>query len=107
MGYYKISTAVNGQAYFNLYDSNNEKILTSETYVSAYGAERGIASCQINSGIDGRYESFFGNDSRYYFRLKGANGEIIGRSEGYYSSAGRDQGKRNVMKEGPASKLKS
>lgn len=48
-----------------------------------------------------RYELFNGRDNQYYFRLKAANGEIIGASEGYTSKQGARQGIESVRIHSP------
>lgn len=91
-----------GQYFFVLRSSgNSETILTSESYISKQGAQGGIGSVQANSQIDSRYENRTSINSQHYFVLKGANGEIIGTSETYTTTASRDNGKAAVKRDAP------
>lgn len=47
-----------------------------------------------------RIHTFTGDDGQYYFDLKGANGEILLSSEGYVSTAGRQNGIDSVKANG-------
>ena len=88
--------------YFRLKDGNNETILTStEGYNSKQGCLNGIDSVKRHSPFEHYYTSFTGTDNKHYFRLSASNGEKIGKSEGYNSSYGRDQGKENCKREAP------
>ena len=81
---------------------NNEIVLAgSEGYVSESGCLNGIRSVKENAPYEARYERFQGRDNLYYFRLKAANGEIIGKSEGYTTSYSRDNGIEIVKREAP------
>ena len=101
-GHYIIKKSSASQPYhFVLRADNNEVILTSENYASKQSANTGIASCQVNSQIESRYvrrESTAGQP--YTFVLKAANSEIIGRSENYVSSTGREIGIASVKLNG-------
>lgn len=44
----------------------------------------------------GKFEIFLGSDSRYYFRLKAKNGEIICQSEAYHTKAACRKGIKSV-----------
>jgi uncharacterized protein YegP (UPF0339 family) len=48
-----------------------------------------------------KFEIFKGNDGKYYFRLKAANGEIIAHSEGYSTKQGANDGIASVKKNAP------
>jgi uncharacterized protein YegP (UPF0339 family) len=80
------------QYHFALKASNNETILTSETYEAKVGALNGIESVKRNSPDEGRYSRLTSKDNKPYFVLKAANGEIIGTSETYSSTAAREAG---------------
>lgn len=105
MGYYKL-TPSGGQFHFNLHAANGEKILTSERYTSEQGARKGIASCQVNSPLDARYERRKATNGSPYFVLKGANGEIIGTSETYSTEAARDKGIAACNANGPSTDIR-
>lgn len=98
---YILRKSTNNQYYFNLTAENNEKILTSETYVSKDGAMRGIQSAKTNSPYDSRYTRLTSTDGKYYFILKAANNETIGRSETYNTQQARENGIQAVKRVGP------
>ncbi|WP_329741455.1 YegP family protein [Dyella sp. A6] len=94
------------QFMFNLKAGNYEIILTSERYTTKAGAQNGIASVQTNSPYDGRYERKTSTAGDPYFVLKAGNGEVIGRSEMYSSSAACERGIASVKENGPTADIK-
>lgn len=94
------------QYMFNLKAGNGETILTSERYVSKNGAHSGIASVQANSPKDERYERKTSSSGQPYFVLKAGNGEPIGSSEMYSSTAARDKGIESVKANGPTTDVR-
>lgn len=46
-----------------------------------------------------------GSAGRFHFNLKAANGEIIGRSEMYSSTAAMENGIASVKKNGPVAEI--
>ncbi len=102
-GHYIIKKSTAAQPYhFVLRADNNQVILTSENYATKQGAKDGIASCQVNSPLENRYERKKSTATQpYSFALKAANGQVIGRSENYTSEAGRDNGITSVKLNGP------
>lgn len=89
------------QFMFNLRAGNYQVILTSQRYTSKAAAQNGIASVQKSAPSDGRYQRLKAKDGRDYFNLTAANGEIIGTSEMYESTAARDKGIESVKANGP------
>lgn len=104
-GYYVIKKGTTGLFHFVLRADNHETILTSETYSSKQGALAGIGSCQVNSPYDARYEKRVSSASQPYFVLKAGNGEIIGTSQMYASTSGRDSGIASCKVNGPTTKI--
>jgi uncharacterized protein YegP (UPF0339 family) len=107
-GHYIIKKSGAAQPYhFVLRAGNNEVILTSENYASKQGAQNGIASCQVNSPHDNRYERKKSTAAQpYSFVLKAGNGEPIGRSENYASESGRENGIASVKTNGPTTDIR-
>lgn len=101
-GHYVIKKSNAVQPYhFVLRADNNQVILTSENYASKQGAQTGIASCQVNSPHDSRYERKKSTAVQpYSFVLKAANGEAIGRSESYTTETSREIGISSVKANG-------
>jgi uncharacterized protein YegP (UPF0339 family) len=90
-----------GKYRFNLKAGNGEIILSSETYESKQGAERGIESVKVNAPVDSKYERKTASNGQPYFVLKAANGEPIGRSETYSSNSAMAGGIESVKKNAP------
>jgi hypothetical protein len=86
---------------FNLIAGNGQKILTSETYKQKASARNGIESVKKNAPVDSRYENRESNNGQFYFVLKAANHQVIGRSELYKTEASRDNGIASVKKHAP------
>ena len=113
-GKFVIITAKNGEFTFNLKASNGEVVLTaSETYTTMGACEKGIASVKKNSGVQiedqtrneklphPKYELYKDKAGEFRFRLKAANGEIIGKSEGYKAKASAKKGIASIAKNAP------
>ncbi len=86
---------------FNLMAGNNEIILTSERYKQRKSAEAGIESVKKNAPDDARFERKTAKSGEPYFVLKAGNGEIIGKSEMYSSTAAMEKGIESVKKNAP------
>lgn len=100
-GKYEIKRAKNSEYYFNLKAGNGEIILTSETYKAKSGATNGIESVKKNSALMDRYEHKVSPSGKFFFVLKAANHEVIGRSEMYESEESRNNGIESVKTNGP------
>lgn len=98
---FTIFKSSNGNFYFNLKAGNGEKVLASEGYSYKSSCQNGIQSVKENSINDNRYEKRTSLNGKYYFVLKAGNGEIIGISETYESTSGRDNGIDVVKREAP------
>jgi len=99
---YEIFKDQRGEYRFNLLDTNYKIILTaSEGYVNKADCKTAIGICQANSPYDTYYDKRTTTSAKYYFTLRSSNGRDIGRSEDYNTSAGRDEGIKNVKRDGP------
>lgn len=96
MAKFIIKTGKNSQYYFNLKAVNGETILSSEGYTSKAACENGIASVKTNAAYNDRFEKLIATNGKHYFNLKAANGQVIGKSELYETSQGRDNGVESV-----------
>jgi uncharacterized protein YegP (UPF0339 family) len=101
MSKFVITQSSNGELRFKLKAGNGEVILTSEGYAAKSGCNNGIESVKENSQVDSRYEKKTSTNSKYYFVLKASNGQVIGTSEMYESSSGRDGGIASVKSNAP------
>ncbi len=95
---YAIKRAKNKQFYFNLKAANGEIVLTSEMYKSRTGAKNGIDSVRKNGPDCLMYGMKMDKRRQYYFLLKAANRQVIGKSESYTSAASMEKGIMAVMK---------
>ncbi|MFY0643949.1 MAG: YegP family protein [Bacteroidia bacterium] len=85
-----------GEYRFRLNAKNGQAILASEGYSSKQGCLNGINSVKTNSQDDARFDKLTAKNGQFYFNLKARNGEIIGKSEMYTSTSGRDNGINSV-----------
>jgi len=104
-GKFEIYTDKAGEYRFRLKAGNGETILASEGYKQKASAENGIASVQKNAVTDARYERKETKSGGHMFNLKATNGQVIGTSESYTSTSGRDNGIASVMKNAPDAKI--
>ena len=113
-GKFVITTANNGEFTFNLKASNGEVVLTaSETYTTQSACENGIASVKKNASAPiedqtrdeklghPKYELYKDKAGEFRFRLKAANGQNVGRSEGYKAKASARKGIASIAKNAP------
>ena len=86
---------------YRLRARNGEIILHGEGYTSKQGCLNGIDSVKRNSPKDERYERKTAVNGQYYFVLKASNGEPIGVSETYTTTAARENGIKAVKSIAP------
>ncbi|MGX5816897.1 YegP family protein [Chitinophaga lutea] len=101
MATFVISKTSNGEFAFNLKASNGEKILHSERYTTKANCLNGVESVRTNAVDDARYDKLMSSNGKHYFTLKASNGQIIGTSELYERTDGRDNGIASVKKSAP------
>ena len=87
---------------FRLKAANGENILASEGYTSKAGAKNGINAVKTNAPVDARYARKSSANGKFYFNLRAANYEVIGTSQMYVTTAGRDNGIESVNRNAPA-----
>lgn len=100
-GKFELKTSANGKFHFNLKAGNGQIILSSELYETRAAAENGIESVKKNAGDDARYDRRTSAKGDPYFVLKSSNGQEIGRSEMYTSTAAMENGITSVKTNGP------
>jgi len=91
--------------YFRLKATNGETILQSQGYKSRTSCLNGIESVRRNAVRDGGVEPREGKAGKHYFVVKATNGQVIGTSESYSSSAACTNGLKSVAKNAPTAKL--
>ncbi len=95
-------SSVNQNYYFRLKATNGEIILGSEGYTTKANCKSSISSVKTNSPTDSNYDRLSANNGQYYFNLKSVhNGQVIGTSEMYISTQGRDNGIESVKRNAP------
>ena len=99
---YEIFKDVKGEFRFRLKSKNYEIILTaSEGYINKSDCKNAIGICQRNSPYESDYDKRTTLNGKYYFVLRADNKEEIGRSEDYSSASARDEGIKDVKRDGP------
>lgn len=101
MGKFIITKRKDNEYQFNLKAGNGEIILTSEGYTTKAGCKNGIESVRTNSQTDSRFDRRTAVNDKYYFVLKAANGEIIGKSQLYSTKQGMENGIQSVRENAP------
>lgn len=101
MGKFSTKTGKDGQHYFNLLATNGQVILTSEGYTTTAAMNNGIESVKKNAPEDKHYDREESKNGKFYFNLKAGNGQVIGKSQMYESTASRDNGIESVKKNAP------
>lgn len=101
MGKFTITKRSNGDFQFNLKATNGQTILSGEGYKTKDGCKNGIDSVKSNSKSYERYENKTSINGKYYFNLTATNGQIIGTSEMYETTTGRDNGLDSVKSNAP------
>ena len=113
-GKFVIKKTKSGEYTFNLKAANGEIILlASESYTTQSACENGIESVRKNaqasiedqtreeSEKNPKYELYLDKANEFRFRLNAANGENIGKSEGYKAKASAKKGIASVGKNAP------
>jgi uncharacterized protein len=101
MGKFAVKTGKDGQFYFNLKATNGQIILSSEGYTTRTACNNGIESVKKNAQDDARFERLASKNGKPYFNLKATNGQVIGKSEMYESTASMENGIASVKKNAP------
>ncbi len=91
---------------FRLKAGNGEIILASEGYKQLASAENGIESVRANAPSDERFERKETKNGGFMFNLKSSNGQVVGTSEVYTGTSGRDNGIESVKKNAPDAQVK-
>lgn len=105
MGKFVTKTGKNGQYYFNLKADNGQVILSSEGYTTTSARQNGIDSVKANAKDDSKYDRRTSSNEKFYFNLKAGNGQVIGTSEMYETSSGRDNGIESVKSNAPGANV--
>lgn len=105
MGKFVVTLRKNGEFQFVLKAGNGQVILASQGYESKASCLNGIESVRKNSLEDSRFERKESSNGKPFFNLKASNGQIIGSSEMYESTASCENGVESVKKNAPDATL--
>jgi uncharacterized protein YegP (UPF0339 family) len=105
-GVFEVYKDKSGEYRFRLKAPNGEIILSSEGYTAKAGCMNGIESVKENCKVPERFEAYQDKAGKYRFRLKAANGQVIGTGEAYESEAGCENGIKSVTRWALNSKIK-
>jgi uncharacterized protein YegP (UPF0339 family) len=98
---YEVFKDSKGEFRFHLKSKNYEIILaSSEGYKNKTDCNSAIGICQRNSPHDRYYDKRTTVSNKYYFTLRSDNGRDIGRSEDYNTTTARDEGIKDVKRDG-------
>jgi len=104
-GKFEIYNDKAGEFRFRLKAGNGQIILASEGYKQRSGADNGVESVRKNAPDDARYERKETKAGQFRFNLRAANGQVIGTSESYTTSAACENGIESVKKNAPGAAL--
>ena len=87
---------------FALRAVNGEIVLrSSEGYSTKQACIDGIGSVKYNAPFDSQYRRLVASNGQFYFTLVAVNTKVLGISELYYTSSGRDNGIEAVKRDAP------
>jgi hypothetical protein len=81
--------------------TNGQIVLASEMDETRAKAMNGIESVRKNAVRDGGFESLTAENGKPYFVIKSSNGQVVGKSQMYASTATRARGIASVKKNAP------
>ena len=105
-GVFEVYTDSAGEYRFRLKASNGQTVLASEGYKAKAGCMNGIESVKENTKIPERFETYQDKAGKYRFRLKAANGQVIGTGEAYETEASCAAGIESVKRWAKESEIK-
>jgi uncharacterized protein YegP (UPF0339 family) len=98
---FEIEKASDGHFYFHLKAANGEIVFSSQQYKAKASSQGGIDSVKANATVDDHFERKTSSSNQPYFILKAANGETLGRSQMYSSTAAMEKGIESVKANAP------
>ncbi|KRG47534.1 hypothetical protein ARC20_17655 [Stenotrophomonas panacihumi] len=94
--YFKLSRS-GAQFHFVLRAPNHRTILSSERYTTEAAALNGIDAVRRSAASEGGFARKLAGNGESMFNLVARNGEVVGTSETYRSTAAREKGIASVM----------
>ncbi|MDA3822266.1 MAG: YegP family protein [Bacteroidales bacterium] len=105
MGKFEISKRTDENFMFNLKAPNGLIIMTSQGYTSKSACQNGIESVKTNCYKRKMFTSEIAKDGSHYFNLTAENTQVIGTSQMYTSTHGRENGITSVRKNAPRAEI--
>lgn len=105
-GTFELRAGDGGTFRFNLKARNHEVILTSQSYTTRAAAISGIDSVRRNAALGAQFERRTARDGSPFFVLLATNGQVIGQSQMYSSTASMEKGIESVRRSAPAAPLR-
>jgi uncharacterized protein YegP (UPF0339 family) len=90
--HFDVFRGIDGKYYFHLKANNGQIILQSQAYTARASATAGANSVAVNGIIAARYQVLAAADGSFFFRLRAANGQLIGRGQLYTTQASAEAG---------------
>jgi hypothetical protein len=91
-----VEEGATSQFRFNLFASNGQVVLSSESYTTASAAWNGAFAVQDAAALDASFAILTAADGRFYFTLTAQNGQIVGISQMYTTKAAASSGIASV-----------
>jgi uncharacterized protein len=92
----EVEAGATGQFHFNVFASNGQIVLSSESYTTEEAAWNGAYAVQAAAGDSASYTVKTATDGRVYFTITALNGQVIGVSQMYSSTASANKGMTSV-----------
>lgn len=105
MAKFEITKDKSGEYRFNLKAGNGQIVLSSEGYTTKDACNNGINSVKKNALEDARFDRKESKSGQPCFTLKAGNGQVIGTSEMYSSTAAMENGIASVKKNAPEASI--
>ena len=84
---FQLKAAKDGKFHFNLIATNGQIVLSSEMYDTRSKAVNGVESVKKNAVREGGFEKLMSTGGKPYFVVKSPNGQVVGKSQMYASTA--------------------
>lgn len=104
-GTFHLRKTADGQFRFTLEAGNGQLLLVSEAYPARSAALGGIEAVRRSVAGEAAFEPLTGEDGHPCFILRGADGRLLGHSQGFASAAGCRLGIDSVRRHAPAAEL--
>lgn len=94
-----------GEFRYRLKATNGQIILVSDGYKQKASCMNGIESVKKNAPDDSNFQRWETKAGQHVFNLLAANKQVIGTSERYTSTSGRDNGIESVKRNAPGASV--